>query len=579
MPDKNLNKNPFTVDTGKGFSVYYKDRFLYSKKSPNRVINSLVGSLNIQSKSLVIYASPVLGYGLHELIKKLPNDSFLLVLEYDKELGLFFEYNFWNSFKEQLAKKNIFYICSTEINIVLQEIEKKTGYAFTKVIKIEASGGAGLYENFYAETEAYIQQAVSVFWKNRLTLIALGGSYARNIFKNYKTIPDKSEKYKILKPAFNNKPVFVAGAGPSLDTSLSFIKKNRRNIFLLAVDAALSALMPDIIPDAVVILETQFWIQNSFIGFSGKKIPVFADITANPNAVSALDGQVFFFFTEYSKTNFLKRFYEKGILPPSFLPAGSVGLSALQLAVFISENNTPIFHSGLDFSWKMEYSHAKKALQSKSVLNSVSKVESIYRTDCVFPNGFERQKGKNGEYLFTTHALQSYAEIYKKMFAGNPIIFDLGRQGLLISSNEISESIAEKIIDNLTAENLQEHQGIKVPEQIKNNFFENFKQQQNFGYIENPCNNEKKENTCFGFTWDLLKINNFFNAERETLLLLKNNLTGKKEFDKESVLDILKNCDYLYLHFPDAVKPDLLNKNFLKRVRIELEYFLKIISP
>lgn len=544
----NCDEKPLLSDTGKGFSVFYKERFLYSKRQPSRAMDCLVESLAIQKKTLVLFVSPVLGYGLKEIIAKLPEDSFLMILEADGELGIFFENSFWNSFTEKIPD-NVFYLCTSSVKDILKTAEEKTNYNFTKVLKIEASGGAGLYENFYNEAEAYLTEAASSFWKNRITLIAMGRNYSRNIFKNYSRFlfaaekKNGAEKYKFISPATVNKPIFVAGAGPSLDESRSFLRKNRRDIFLLAVDAALPALMPDIIPDAAVLLESQFWIQKTFIGFTGSNIPIISDITANPQAVTAMKGGVFFFFTEYTKNIFINRFSEKNILPPSFLPMGSVGLTAVQLASFIAKKGVPIFCSGLDFSWKSGYTHAKGSPQVSSLLNSVQKMESLYNTDSVFPQGLEKGTDKNGGMCFTIPNLYGYCQGYKEAFGKAAHIFDLGKSGLKISCNTISENEAEKIIAKYKTT----------------------------CYADEEC---CLKGTCLKAE----KIKKVFNEEIANLSELKNILTGKDKFDSCKALNILNDCGYLYLHFPDALTADLLNTNFLKRVRIELEYFLKTIS-
>ena len=55
----------------------------------------------------------------------------------------------------------------------------------------------------------------------------------------------------------------------------------------------------------------------------------------------------------------------------------------------------------------------------------------------------------------------------------------------------------------------------------------------------------------------------------------------KNDFSKEEqntlITEILKEREYLYLHFPDGTKLSL-SQSFLNRVRAELDFFLKDIT-
>jgi len=44
------------------------------------------------------------------------------------------------------------------------------------------------------------------------------------------------------------------------------------------------------------------------------------------------------------------------------------------------------------------------------------------------------------------------------------------------------------------------------------------------------------------------------------------------------VLSLLLEHDYLYMHFPDGYKKPQMNEGFLKRIRAEIDFFLKDIN-
>jgi hypothetical protein len=78
--------------------------------------------------------------------------------------------------------------------------------------------------------------------------------------------------------------------------------------------------------------------------------------------------------------------------------------------------------------------------------------------------------------------------------------------------------------------------------------------------------------------------NAFYNVlkqERTSLLELKALLTGEKTLPPEQlqqeITRVITEREYLYLHFPDGHK-FTWSQSFLNRVRVEVDYFLKVIS-
>jgi hypothetical protein len=80
------DKKPCLVKAGQGFSVQYKERLLYSKYNPQKNILSLVDSLKIMEGTVILCLSPVLCYGLGELLAALPKDCLLICAEADYNL-------------------------------------------------------------------------------------------------------------------------------------------------------------------------------------------------------------------------------------------------------------------------------------------------------------------------------------------------------------------------------------------------------------------------------------------------------------------------------------------------------------
>ncbi|UTC64070.1 motility associated factor glycosyltransferase family protein [Treponema sp. OMZ 788] len=549
------NEKPELIPIDSGFSVLYKGKFLYSKRSPQKNILQLISSIVIQSETLVLCVSPVLGYGLKELLEKLPHNSFLLGLEADEEL---MNLSTSQIDKTILEDTRFLYLRTESINILLSRLENFIkGKKIRRVVKIDFSGGAALNQAFYSQAFDFISQYISQTWINRLTLIQFGRNYARNFFKNYYSIAKQNSCFGSLIEKSVKRPIIVIGAGPSLDSSVNFIKENRDRLFVLAVDAAVSGLYPEIRPDAVVLLESQYWIQKAFIGIADLGIPVIADLTANPSLLAKLNGDKIFFFTDYTvqdslAASFFSNLDEKVGLPLRLEAMGSVGLAALAVAEMLGFDGLPIFHTGLDFSWGRGFSHSKLSYQVKNLFSNLYKIKSPYQGESLFPERLSFESGKDGCLAFTSPNLKNYAELYKKLFASKENFFDVGQSGLEINSNKISLDTAKKIIDDF-------YSNYEKSFSIKNNM-------------------DKINFIAFDYKHKEKAIKDFLTCEKEKLFKLKNIFTGKLSSSDEEIKELLLSMPYLYLHFPDynSLSDTILDKHFLSRVRIEIEYFLKI---
>jgi len=80
-------------------------------------------------------------------------------------------------------------------------------------------------------------------------------------------------------------------------------------------------------------------------------------------------------------------------------------------------------------------------------------------------------------------------------------------------------------------------------------------------------------------------VRDFLDNETAMLEELKGILTGKIACGDiaggtagERIAGLVKQLDYLHIHFPDGYKADVRDTGFLKRVRVELEYFLKTLG-
>lgn len=576
MINTNEDEKPLLIQTDRGFSVLYRNKYLYSKYNPQEAITAQIASLQIPDSALILCLSPVLGYGLKELAEKLSASSYILALECDQMLMRFsLDHCDFSPF----AHHRFSYIRTDSIAEVLKKIETLPQFPFKKCIALSCSGGVQLNQVFYDEVRLYADEIISRFWKNRITLMHLGRNYAHNTFHNLLSlvrsltrVPARSMRGSLTRSPKNSlagspawgapssksnfrlltgdehirKPILVAGAGPSLDTTRDFIIKNRNSFFLLAVDAAAAALLPDIRPDAIVLVESQYWIDSAFIGLHKYGIPVFADLTASPRALQACGGNVYFFCTEYARLRYLERLYQT--LQPLILPPmGSVGLTAIQLALALAAPHLPVLHTGLDFAWQNGLTHAAGSSPIKKLFAEINRTESPYKLS--LSSGTQRIVGKKGVSYWTTPTLSGYAELYRHTFSGNERVIDIGTEGCFLNGRQADITETERILTDAGKSNINADGSL-------------------FAFACKPDTaNERYEALC-----------GYLTGEAEALTIVNDHLQGKRPISEHMMEQLFAERDYLYSHFPDAARGYSLDLGFLKRAGIELRYLLKILS-
>ena len=527
---------PSTVETPRGQSVLYRGRYLYSRYDPAKSPIEAARAAVIPDETLVFCPSPILGYGLSELLTSLPARSFVLALEADENLMAFSAERIP---REILLNPRFKLIRTSSLARVLETIDALGQGPFRRAVRIDLSGGTALNGDFYREAQAGIDEYISRWWRNHVTLMRLGRNYARNFFSNCHSLP---ESFALPASAIA-RPIVVAGAGPSLDASLRLIAENRERVFLLAVDTALPALRDSgIFPDAAVLVESQFWITRAFIGFRGSRLPVYADLTANPEAVLSTGGPIHFFHTAYAKAHFLSRFSEYGLSPHGVTPLGSVGLSSLELALSIAAPDVPVLFTGLDFSWGSGFTHSRGAPSARDALAVSWRLSPAERSAIADSPAVETAIGKGAAAVRTDPALSGYAALCAARFGGESRLFDFGSSGIPTGCAQVTADEARAII-------------ARHP----------------------PCALPDPERASV----DGARLDSFLSEEKERLRAIRAILTGqdaRKEGAANRLREFIEDSDYLYLHFPDGYRGYSASDAFLRRIRIELEYFLKTLE-
>ena len=550
-----INEKPCLVQAKQGFSVSYKNKFLYSKYNPQSTIEKLISELQIQEDSLIIINSPILFYGIDLLKNKLPNNSVIIAIEHDKNLYDFSinceESNFKN-FQNTFPNFTYFNLNSQNeiINLFLNKNFTNKIRSCKRVVKINLSVIFNEYELFYQTVFNYFTNYISQFWKNRITLTKLGKLFSKNIFLNLPQIAT-SQKVKLNSI---NKPILVFGAGTSIDKTVNDLEKSKlslKDFFIICVDSALKSLLEyKINPDIVVAVESQLANEKAFIGTKKSSYLLISDFTSRPNInkyKNQSDNFISFIFTEYCNANFLDKIKNLSLPVLNFIPLGSVGLYAIQLAIKLRKDNYPIFFTGLDFAYTTDATHCKNAPASFYKLLNSSRINSLIKVDSAFKFGTSYFL-LNNQKIISDKPLQNYAVQFIENFGQIQNLYNLSETSIFdfIDNNQNIKQIHTKNIFELTK-----------------NYFS--KQNNKIDFIENISKN----------TTD--KIKNYISNEILELNEIKNYLMNGN-IQIENLKEKINEHDYLFLHFPDGYNGAKTDLSFLKRVRNEIDFFLKILN-
>lgn len=533
---------PILFNTARGYTVEYRKRFLYSRYDPQKHPVATASSAKILPETLVLCISPLLGYGLDLLLDKLPEKSVILGLEADEELMKFSVSHIQPSI---LQNPRFRYIRTSSANLVLQEAAKLSQAPFRRCLRIDMSGGSAFHADVYDSTVSVLDNWISCYWKNRITLIKLGRNYTRNVFRNTPLLCNSLK----LPYGSVNRPVMVLGAGPSTENALPFIHEYREKLYLLAVDTALPLLLDHSLkPDAIVILESQLWIEHSFIGATCSGIPVFADMTARKGAFSVLSGPVFLFFTEFADTRFTRRFLETPFAPARLPAMGSVGIAALLLARKIAADSVPVIASGLDFSWGKAFSHARGTSPVRDIFCASTRLFPVSSACPSVKPGKIGRTGMRNTPIETDPALSGYAELSVQFARAGYFseCYVLGQTGLDIGIPCLNADKFRALIDAHAPETFP----VSKTDTAQTERFS----QAIACFLENELSG-------------LLELRGILTGETPDL--------GRRK--EQCIRDLAESMDYLYMHFPDGHRGFSGEQAFLKRVRIEIDVFVKTI--
>ncbi|MBI9098664.1 MAG: DUF115 domain-containing protein [Spirochaetaceae bacterium] len=513
-----MNENlPLSVDTGRGFSIYYQGKNLYSKYDPLKTPEKIAVNTTLLEETLYIIPSPLLLYGIDILLAKLPKSSYIIGIEIDQNLM-----RHSITINKQLSHDffKIVRIDSREqIKMVIEDLGT---WRFRRCELLPLNNGYNLYKDQYDYLYNFASFLFSTYWRNRLTINKLGKLWINNILINLQFTSVKGPENK-------GKPVVICGAGASLEESLTFLKSKREKLYIMAVDTALSPLLEfGIKPDIVFALESQFYNLGDFYNSKNLDIDLMTDITGYPQVCRNLKGKTYFFSSDFFENTLLERLYNNDKITLKIPPLGSVGVAAVYSALQLFKTN--IFLTGLDFSFIPGKSHCKGSPFSNTMLRTTNRVKPPGSFNVAMNRHLLYRPGKlPATRIITDNVLESYAKLLIDIISQEKRVYDLTTTGYPLGATPV---LLDEVDTLLKSDNTIPSKNIS-------------------------------ETSC---PFDPVI---FYEREKELLSHLISewdhfNLSSLEEIP-DSLMDALKNVDYIYIDFPDRLPHPIREISFISR--------------
>ena len=534
------------IKARRGYSISYMGKTLLSTIDPVTQGERLAGKTPLKERTLYFCPSPLYGYGLSLLLEKIPPDSKVICVEADEKL---FEVS-CNAINE--IDKTCPLIKAKTSESVCAYIRDTYGErAFRRVEPIHLTGGWQLYPELYEDMARALRREIALEWGNAITMIHLGRLYARNFIRNLSLLPS-SEQLASLN--FLSAPVLVLGAGPSLDSILDEFtalwgteipEPEKRPFKIICVDTCLPCLLERaIVPDLVVILESQHWNLGDFIGGRSHKIDTILDLSSLPASSRVLEGKRYLCWTAWTELGLFRRLREAGILNEAVAPLGSVGLSAVALA--LNAGSGPVLTGGLDFSYTPEAYHSSSTPEHTARYIRQNRFQSLINPNLAYRKKTFPASSKNGKTVRSDPVMRNYRDLFEEEFGGNPRLLDIDGPGLPLGLKTISPSEAFAVLRGEAA-------------------------------LSSPWKIPVKEAAAAVQT---RQMEDFIRREIKSLLDLRDMLSGSSAQEPERLEELLLNADYVWAHFPEYAGRGKSRQpgkelSFLKRVRIEIDPFIK----
>ncbi len=522
--------DPLLVDTGRGFSLQYGGRWIYSSRAPLDAPLRTARALAVQAETLYVVTSPCLWHGVAELLDRLPESSAVLGIEACQPL-----FDLAARSLPSPTSRRLLLSRAGDALAACRELEASIAPArFRRIVEVRLSGGRSLFAAAYDSIIAALDADIAIRYRNRLAMVRMGRLWTRNVIANLASM--RWSAVTAL-PGYD-RPLAVCGAGPSLDKAMPLLRSHRDSLMIMAVDTAAGALaQAGIMPDLVVCLEAQIYNVADFLPLGRVGARLVADISAHPSSFRATDGPITLLSSQWTQSAFLTRLEGAGLPLVAVPPLGSVGVLALHIARAMGE---PLLVSGLDFAFSPGATHCSGS--PADLLERRMESRTHKRTGA-WAATFREHTRRIATGWLSDPPLAMYAALAASELAGHAV-FDLrGGHGAPLPAQALDQEALEDLLRR--SPDPRPRTGAEPPGK-------NAAQQADAA--------EYRQRAIEFLQGELVRADGVALALRQGC-------------SDSALRAMLAEADFLYAHFPDPERVAALEQDALRRVAAEAAYW------
>lgn len=312
-------------------------KYLHSKYNPENEAENFVSNLNFDFKpEIILITEPGIGYVCTALKSRYPSSK-IVAVRYSKSFSKWdnsFDYVFYADEENSTSLKSRLTSTFSE-NQLLQ----------TAFIQWTPSS------NLFSERNELVWNEIKEAVEYARTILFTSSYFSKRWFLNSLRLLKFSPDFYRIKKVYG--PVIIAASGRSLETSIKYLQKFRKNFHLIALSSAVSVLIKNqIIPDLILTTDGGFWAK--------KHLEILKKHPDIPVAI-ALEGTLPFFLASTNpiiplsySDGFSSRFFSDF----NFMTAernGTVSGTAVEFALKLTDSK--VYICGLDLACSKGYQH------------------------------------------------------------------------------------------------------------------------------------------------------------------------------------------------------------------------------
>ncbi len=384
-----------------------REFFLASSDNPLEEARSLIRDVPRNERTFYIVLGFGIGYHVRELLREMPLNSQILVIEPESACLSRLMKNSDHPPPVSLSDSRLHFLTCSDPGVVpIHMTDRMVRQRLLSIQMITHDPSIPTAENFYSKLIEDIPRLFPLcFESHRNSLDRMLENDLQNFWANLKH-SWHSPPAGDLRGAWHGRPLLLVSPGPSLAGALPLLQKADRNYFLLAAAPAAGILLAkQIRPDVVVSVDPYAANRVHFQGWDTSNVPLVYYHRMYRGILPAYKGPKIHFVMQDEPPLPLIGLSERS----AFWRGGSVAFSALQLAHLLEAN--PIIFAGQDFAFAGGHTHCAGSA-TNSQYDPLNMPADFFTVRGVEGHPVITNQNYNSYRLYLQNYLKDYAQLW-----------------------------------------------------------------------------------------------------------------------------------------------------------------------